>query len=62
MSFCLEQPKWTLMMNPLCPRKLQPVLQEDEALLVQRGWIPIVRESEILPFNPPRIVSEGDPA
>lgn len=47
------------MINPNCPRKLQPVLQETEPALVRRGWIPVARESELLPFNPPRLIPDA---
>lgn len=53
---CPEHPRWTLMATPSCD--ILAVRQEYESEKASMGWIVVARESELLPFNPPRLICE----
>lgn len=54
-----EHPAVTLMMRP--DGRIVPVPQVIEAARARRGWTMVARESEILPFNPPRLIFDDSP-
>lgn len=54
-----EQPTWTLMVTS--KGTILAVRQEYADEKVQMGWVIVARESDLLPFNPPRLLlPEGD--
>lgn len=54
--------KWTFMLAPGATI-VQRIYKERERDLLERGWIVLLRETELEPFNPPRVVDgEADPA
>lgn len=53
-----EQPTWTLMLDS--NGHILAVRQEFEGEKVQMGWATVARESELLPFNPPRLLEQAD--
>lgn len=53
-----EQPTWTLMVDHNgC---VVPVRQEFADEKIEMGWFVVARESDILPFNPPRLIGEQE--
>lgn len=57
-----EQPRYTLMITP--NGDIAAVVQEYEKEKRTCGWVTVARESEILPFNTPRLMAadEGEVA
>lgn len=51
-----EQPTWTLMLNH--HGAIVPVRREFEQEKIEMGWVVVAREDDVLPFNPPRVVTE----
>lgn len=54
-----EQPRWALLLNPDCLIICVPESDADNKLA--SGWIVVARESELLPFNPPRLIPDDEP-
>ncbi len=52
-----EQPRWTLMLKP--NGQIVPVKQEDAHLKFSCGWMVVARESDVLPFNVPRLIYDS---
>lgn len=55
-----EQPKWALMFNPDTVR-IVSVRESDCENKLSCGWLIVARESELLPFNPPRLIPDDEP-
>jgi hypothetical protein len=56
-----EQPRWALMVSPNTPASIVCVREEHADSKVSMGWILVARESELLPFNPPRLIPDSEP-
>lgn len=55
-----EQPTWALMLNP-GPMNFVCVREQFVENKLTCGWVVVARESELLPFNPPRLIPESEP-
>lgn len=55
-----EQPTWTLMLTPR--GQIVAIRQEYADSKISSGWVVVARESDLLPFNPPRLIQDpSDP-
>lgn len=55
-----NRPIWALVWNP----ERDVLIRLKEAVVpdvIRRGWVVIARESDLLPFNPPRLIPEDEP-
>lgn len=53
-----EQPTWTLLLTH--QGAIVAVRREYAQDKIDMGWILVAREDELLPFNPPRVITEDD--
>lgn len=53
-----EQPTWALMVTDA--GTIVPVREIFAAEKVSLGWFTVARESDLLPFNPPRLIQDDD--